>query len=337
MTAPDLVVQYGIAVHEAEWEFKRTFWIPRRVAVAVAVDCARPHRTRRDMPDILRSFWHPGNMKYRSPILAWLAQILLAVAVFAQPEAGPESGGLQLRLVVLPHFQAGKEGYEVRLDLINATKEDVRLRAGWLNENDKGDVKDYIEAATSIETHPPIAPWAGQVVMPHRESPQPEYVLKAGKVLPVGWVSDGRRLKNRVADQIRVQNPEFPFPGMYSVHATLKIDRDDRTVLLRSNEQLVSTGGSRESPKHTYGQLEGVDADAKTATLSLGALHKIDPGDEFQIRTGMFEVWRLTISQIAPEYSMGRLEPLPRVGQNPVNPNPRFPERYMNATLIPKK
>jgi hypothetical protein len=119
--------------------------------------------------------------------------------------------------------------------------------------------------------------------------------------------------------------------------ATLKIDRNDRTVLLRSNEQLVSTGGSRESPKHTYGQLEGVDADAKTATLSLGALHKIDPGDEFQIRTGMMEVWRLTITQIAPEYSMGRLEPLPRVGLNPVNPNPRFPERYMNATLIPKK
>jgi hypothetical protein len=146
-------------------------------AVALAVDCVRPHRTRRDMPDILRSFWHPVNMKYRSPILAWFAQILLAGAVFAQPEAGPENGGLQLRLVVLPHFQAGKAGYEVRLDLINATKEDIRLRAGWLNENDKGDVKDYIKAITSIETHPPIAPWAGQVVMPHRESKESQTAI----------------------------------------------------------------------------------------------------------------------------------------------------------------
>jgi len=29
------------------------------------------------------------------------------------------NGGLQLRLAVLPHSAAGKEGHEVRLDLIN--------------------------------------------------------------------------------------------------------------------------------------------------------------------------------------------------------------------------
>jgi hypothetical protein len=124
---------------------------------------------------------------------------------------------------------------------------------------------------------------------------------------------------------------------LYSVHTTLKINTGDRTVLLRSNEQLVSIGGRRESPKHSYGKLLGVDADSKTATLGLGALHKIEPGDEFQIPTGMTEFWRLTIGQVAPEFSTGRLEPLPRAGLSPPNPHPRFPERYMNATLIPKK
>jgi hypothetical protein len=241
-----------------------------------------------------------------------------------------------LRLVVLPHSQTGKEGYEVRVDLINAAKQDVTLRAVWLDDRDRGGLKDFIEASTSIQTHPAIAPWVGQVLMPHRTLPQPEYVLKAGEVLPVGWHSEGRRLKGKVTDPNNVQNPEFPFPGLYSVHATLKIETGDRTVLLRSNEQLVAVGASRESPKHSYGQLIGVDADAKTATLGLGALHKIEPGDEFQIRTGMTDLWKLTVTQVAPDYSAGRLEPSPRVGLNSTNSNPRFPERYANATLIPK-
>jgi len=92
-------------------------------------------------------------------------------------------------------------------------------------------------------------------MLPYRTTPQPEYVLKAGAVLSFGWRSDGRRLKNKVTDPNNVQNPEFPFPGQYSVHAMLRINTSERMVLLRSNEQLVSIGGSRESPKHSYGQL----------------------------------------------------------------------------------
>jgi len=102
-------------------------------------------------------------------------------------------------------------------------------------------------------------------------------------------------------------------------------------------ENGVAIGGSRESPKHSYGQVWGVDAEANTATLGLGVLHQIEPGDEFQIRTGMTDFWKLTIAQVAPESSTGRLEPLPRGGFSSVNANPRFPERYMNATLNRKK
>ena len=75
----------------------------------------------------------------------------------------------------------------------------------------------------------------------------------------------------------------------------------------------------------------------KTATLSLGSLHKIKPGDQFEIRTGMSEFWKLTISEVLPEFSRGRLEPLLRIGPNAMSPNPRFPERYVSATLIHDK
>ena len=171
-----------------------------------------------------------------------------------------------------------------------------------------------------------------------RTSPQPEYELKAGKSLSVDWHSEQRRLKNKVTDQLSVQNPEFPFAGLYSVHATMKIEvGEHRVLLLRSNEQLVSIGGKQELPKHTYGPLWGLDASAKTATLGLGSLHKIVVGDEFRIRTGMSEFWKLTISDVSPDVSTGGLEPLLQVGPNAMNPNPRFPERYMHATLLPKR
>jgi len=170
-----------------------------------------------------------------------------------------------------------------------------------------------------------------------RTSRQPEYALKASEVLSVSWHADGRHLKNKVTDPNSVQNPDFPFPGLYCVHATLKINAGGRLVLLRSNEQLVAVAGRQETPKSSYGQLWRVETNSQTASLSLGSLHKTKPGDEFEIRTGMSEFWKLTISEVLPELSTGHLEPLLRIGPNPMSPNPRFPERWMNATLIQTK
>jgi hypothetical protein len=271
-------------------------------------------------------------LTFMTVVLAMFNLRGLAESMLLEP--GPEEGGLRLRLVVTPRPEGGKEGYEVRLALLNTTSQDITLQAGWWHETDKGDVKDYIEASTSIETYPAIAPWVGQVFAGERTSQQPEFALKAGEVLVVGWHAAGRRLKNKVTDPNSVQNPDFPFPGIYSVHAALKINAGDRLVLLRSNEQLVAIAGSQQAPKSSYGQLWGVEANSKTARLSLGSLHKIEAGDEFQIRTGMSEFWKLTISQVLPEFSTGHLEPLLRIGSNTTSPNPRFPERYMNATLI---
>ncbi len=270
-------------------------------------------------------------------VLAALRMSALAEA--ALPEPGPEAGGLRLRLVIAPRIEAGQEGYAVRVEAVNVAKRAITLRAGWWHETEQGDVKDYIEAATSIESYPAIAPWVGQVMAGHRQSPQPEQVLKAGEMLSVRWQTSGRRLKNRVTDPNAVQNPEFAAPGLYSVHAMVTILTGDGAVLLRSNEQLVSFGGSRENPKHTFGKLWRADENTKTAMLGLGSLHKIERGDQFLIRTGMLDFWKLTITEVSPESSTGRLEPEPWRGrERPAAERlPPFPTRMMDATFIPQK
>ena len=118
------------------------------------------------------------------------------------------------------------------------------------------------------------------------------------------------------------------------MHATLRISTGDRTVSLRSDEQPVAIGGSREAPKHSYGKLLGANAESKTAALSLGSLHKIEPGDEFDIQVFTQGYWKLTITDVSPESSTGRLE---WFRSNAMATNPPFPKRGWEATLILKK
>ena len=158
--------------------------------------------------------------------------LIVAVAIFITtssapaaepPEPGPENAGLRARLVVVAHPLPASEGYDVLLEVLSVTNRPITLRAGWGHDQELGDVRDYIEASTGIETYPPIAPWIGQIVAPHRTAAQPELVLKAGEVLSVRWQTNGRRLKNRVSNPFEAQNPEFPLPGLYSVHATVPL------------------------------------------------------------------------------------------------------------------
>ena len=270
-------------------------------------------------------------MKTQVPILTLLILVTLhlrAAETAVLPEPGPEDGGLRMRLVVVPRTNVSKEGYDVRVDLLNTSEHPTTLRAGWDGE-ETGDLKDYIDAATSIECVPAVRRWSGHVGMWPRKSPQPEQVLKPGAVFSVSWQTEGRHLKNRVTNPIDVQNPEFPFPGLYSVHATLHVITSEGTVTLRSNEQLVPVGGSRATPKSTLGQLLDVGADGKTAMLSLGSLQKVNPGDQFEY-SGMREHGKLTVTKVTPNYSSGNLEVI-----FPTNGTP--PARGVEVMLIQKK
>ena len=256
------------------------------------------------------------------------------VARAEAPEGGPENGGLRLRLTVTPRADAGKEGYDVKLDLLNVSQQPITLRAGWTHQTDAGDVKDYLETATSIECVPAIAPWIGGVQQGQRTAPQPELILKPGETLSVNWQTDGRHLKNRVTDPGHVQNPQFPFPGLYAVHAIVDVLAADRTVRLRSNEQLVSVGGSHAMPRHTFGRLTGVDPEKKTAVLGLGSIHKVAPGDQFEVGHPKGGHWKLTITHVEPTISVGDLEVLWSMN---AAAGPTWPHAQMDANLIISK
>jgi hypothetical protein len=234
-------------------------------------------------------------------------EVFIGGKLAPQPEPGPEDGGLRLRLVVGPRATAGKEGFEVRLDLMNVSERAVTLQTGWELE-EQGDVKDYLEAAASIDTFPQIEPWRGGLAARElRRSPQASQALPAGETLSVRWQTDGKRLKNRVSDPTVVQNPTFPFPGMYAAHATLDVITGQGAVRLRSNEQLVSVGGSRAMPRHTYGRVWSANREKKSATLGLGSLHKVAVGDRFEIPSKT-AVWRLTVTEVQPRSSDCTLE-----------------------------
>ena len=260
---------------------------------------------------------------------------LTAVLTASEIEPGPESGGLRMKLIVSPV----KSGLEVRVEIENVSDRPITMKGSWWHDSSDGDFADYIAAALSIETWPAITPWMGQTMAGDRTKPQPEQSLDSGKTWSTTWKTDGKRLKSHVTDPLSVHNPKFPFPGLYSVHGSLRITTTDdingeQKLMLRSNEQLVSVGDSKAAPKHTYGHLWGANEEDKTASLSLGQLQQIKVGDEFEIVTGMGESWKLTITKVYPDGSSGKLDPLRKRAQDR---RPPFPKRGDEATLILKK
>ena len=263
----------------------------------------------------------------------------LAAAAFdpGVPEPGPEEGGLRLRFLVQPRTDAEKEGYAVRIELVNVSERDVTLRADWQirGEGSVGTLDEYLEAATSIECVPEIAPWIGGVMQGQPVNPQPERVLKAGQTLSVLWQTEGRRLKNRVTNPNDVQNPTFPFPGLYSVHATLDVITSERTVRLRSNEQLVPVGGSNAAPRHTRGFIWHADGEKMTALLSIGSLQQVAVGDQFEMGSPKGgRHWKLTITRADPTISHGTLEWIGARARDPANPMHTPPAQLEKATLL---
>jgi hypothetical protein len=274
----------------------------------------------------------------RKGLFVIMAVILITVnfrgfCAYTLSEPGPEVAGLRLRLTVTPQPQEGKEGYDVQADLLNISNTTIPLQAvHWRSESHEGEFREYVESALSIESYPAIEPWLGQVMVPPRkETAESEYTLKPGETLSVKWHTAGRHLKNRVTNPLEVQNPEFIQSGLHSVHASVVILAAGREVRVRSNEQLVPFGGSREAPKRTYGPLWWTDEQTKTATVGLGSLDKVVQGDRFLIQSGTIgRTWTLIITNVETSESSGRLEP------SRVNPTPTFPSRGTYAALIQK-
>lgn len=265
-------------------------------------------------------------------VLAVSALALLCFAFSAHgatpSEPGPESGGLRLRLTIEPREKV--EGFEVRIDLVNVSARPITLETAWERE-DSGEVKDYVEAATSIESFPAFEPWKGGLpaTIGNFLPAQTKQVLAAGETLTVRWQTKGTTLKNRVSDPGHVQNPAFRVPGLYSVHANLDVVTGAGAVRLRSNEQLVSIGGSRAMPRHTYGRLTNIreKEEKKTAELDLGTRTQVRVGDKFDVTSKTY-AWRFTVTEVHAAYAEGTLQPLAPERNMPL------PENGAGALLV---
>ncbi len=271
-------------------------------------------------------------MKARVLIFAPLMLAMpISCALANLPEPGPEERGLRLRLAVNARPTGEKEGYEVRVDLVNASAQPVPLRAHhWRSERQDGGFKEFFEAAVSIESYPETEPWLGQVMAPlEGVICEPEYTLQLGETLSLRWRTTGRHLKNVVSNPLEVQNPEFSQDGLHSIHATIVLVAGAHPVRLRSNEQLVPIGGSRNMPKSTYGPLWRADETTRTAMIGLGSLHKVNLGDKFLIHSGLIGLtWTLTLTNVEPDHSMGTLNP------SQTDPLPAFPGPGSHAAFI---
>jgi hypothetical protein len=227
----------------------------------------------------------------------------------AEPAAGPASGGLRLRLAVEPLNPMKVEGYNVRLELINASRREIEIRSAW-EPGESGTIHDYLIAATRLETYPPLPPVHGATSGTIAElvvDTQPTLTLAAGKTETLTWQVKGRQLKNPLPNTGIGDVTEFPLPGLYSVHATLDIETSDGNFRLRSNEQLVRVGGSDAAPRHTYVPVTRA-APAKTrAELGAGSLHGVEVGDRFENMTKQAS-WRMTVVEVSPRYAEAKLE-----------------------------
>jgi hypothetical protein len=228
-------------------------------------------------------------------------------------EAGPENGGLRLRFTVRSLPRSGEEAFDVQLDIINTTEKPITLLTGW-ESTEPGDVKQYLTAAANIETTPRLARLRGATgFLAERTEPQKQQVLGPQETLTLQWQTARRTLKNE--SLFFSANPEFTQPGLYSVHVNLNVITGSGTIRLRSNEQLVSIGGSRSQPKATCSEILKVSPDRSKAEIDLGTFDKVAVGDRFDISSKLFS-WRLTITEVGENSCAGTLEKLSSEGDS---------------------
>ena len=221
---------------------------------------------------------------------------------------GPENGGLRLQFSVTAKPRIA--GFEVQLDLLNVTQDRITLQTAW-GSNDDGDVQEYLKTVAELETIPLFAPEHGATgALEERTEPQRTLALQAGETLSLRWQTSERRLKGNPSERvfsILSPNPQLDEPGLYSVRVLLDVPATSGTVRLRSNEQLVSIGGSLKTPKPTAARIVSVTRHRQSARIDLGKLDQVAPGDQFEF-VSKTSSWRLMIADTYLRSSEGKLE-----------------------------
>ena len=269
------------------------------------------------------------------------------------PTPGPERDGIRVRLIVESERVDDNDEFRVRVDLINVSDNTINLSGDWPHHR-SGTFPEYVKAAAGIRTDPDIMLWGIQTMATRPPAPRSDYTLASGETLTVEWTSQGRRLKTGVIFPNTTRNPYFPVDGLFRVTAeiplfvqTPKSDSDNadtgetqpaarRKILLRSNEQLVSIGGSTRAPKATMVKIGHLHEDGKSCNISAGQLSGAEKGDAYLARTGMGVFWKLTVTEVHDHHSVAEftLQPIRESELPRVRPHEKL-TAGRSAALIP--
>jgi len=268
--------------------------------------------------------------------LVWLciASMPATADDVAKPDAGPENGGLCLRLIMRNHLEKKNDSRTIRLELLNPSDEPKTLVGQWEYEESSGDYATWLRHVAEFTTFPEVMTDDAGTEGNKRTSPQPTHEIKPGGMLAVEWEENGRILKepdDSGSDHFN-KAPTLPSEGTYLVRASvLVVTPKGQRILLPSNEQPVIIGGRRTLPKYAVGRLLSSNEDTKTAELRLGSDQRIEAGDLFTLHSPDVKgvAWRLRITKVKTWRCEGALE---RIDRDSLAAE-RFPQRDWLVTL----
>lgn len=275
-------------------------------------------------------------MKCVASAVALFCGCLLSAALGADtptrlPDAGPENGGLRLRLVITQEREVSSN--TVTVELQNVGPKTVVLVGEWDYQENRDGYQAFFEKRIGFVTYPEVQPDSFQTAGGERRSPQPQYELGAGKSLAISWKTKGNQI--RQDGPFPGTTPVFPSVGLYGVRASIVVlTKDGRRILLVSNEQPFIVGGVSILPKYATAHVVSVNRDQNAGTIDLGSEQRIEKGDRFVIRWGLQASWRLTVTNVHTWGSDGSIAVVHHDGRPET---PKLPPERSLATLEPNR
>ena len=258
-----------------------------------------------------------------------------SIANGSLPEPGPQNRGLRLRLSITTAREKDSDVHTIRIELLNEGKGPVILVGQWPYEENEGDYAEFLKSQVKFVTYPEVQPPSAQTEGSSRKSAQPQREIKPGESLAVTWTATGHRLKPERCFDVANTTPILATNGLYGVRASIVvITKDKRRVLLVSNEQQVSVGGSMELPKFATARVVWAHPDDRVVGIGLGSDQRIQTGDTFVVRWGLQASWGVRITKVGDWYAEGPVETIHREERDDV---PLFPEQHWIATLEAKR
>jgi len=225
--------------------------------------------------------------------------LLLGMKSQVNPEIsllGPEVNGLRLGLRITARNIKGKDMYDVRARILNTGSQPVTLVGLAPYEDKLNNYAEWLKAEMCFITFPELLPQSAQTGGVMRTSPNPQTTIRPGEEFTVSWSSEGRYLKS---EDYYNTTPYFASDGLYGVRARVPLRiKEGQEILLHSNEQAVSVGGSVALPKYGVGYVVRRDEEEQKVVLSLGSRHRIAKGDRFRVPGRFPSGWMLTITEV---------------------------------------